>query len=166
MLRAPARNRVAAAGIGRKYPHGPCERRMQVALLHFNACMDSCGEAGTMKTFRLVVALLLLAGSPGVRAHSMLHASVPADGARVSVAPAALELSFGSDVRLIALRMSGADGVAVEVPSPSSRDAAREFRLPLPALAPQHYTVDWTVMGADTHRVSGSFAFDIGDPPR
>jgi methionine-rich copper-binding protein CopC len=115
-----------------------------------------------MKTIRFLIVLAMLVGSLTARAHSMLHASVPADGAQLPTAPAALELDFGSEVRLVALRVSGADGAPVDVQPPSAGEPARRFTLPMPALSPQHYTVEWTVMGADTHRVSGKFGFEVG----
>jgi methionine-rich copper-binding protein CopC len=115
-----------------------------------------------MKSLKLLLSSLLLLVSGVLRAHTHLEAAVPADGAVLKAAPAAIELTFGEDVQLLKVEVAGASGPVALDFAPSAT-ATKTFSLALPALAPSAYTVNWTVLGADGHRVDGHFAFTV-DP--
>lgn len=149
----------------------------EIGTKFVRAAAERCGRAGTIPSnmrrhphleirhvtaSRLFLAAALLAASVVVHAHTKLHASTPADGAVLTQAPAALALEFTGEVRLMSLRLSGADGVDVPLELPAAAQQARRFDVPLPTLPAQRYTVEWTVMGGDTHRAAGSFGFDVG----
>jgi len=117
-----------------------------------------------MTVSRMFLAAVLLAAAAVAQAHTKLAASTPADGAVLATAPAAIELEFTGEVRLVSLRVNGADGAAVPLELPAPGAAARRISVPLPPLPAQHYEVEWSVMGGDTHRAAGRFGFAIGSP--
>ena len=106
---------------------------------------------------RLLLPLLLL-GSTAF-AHTELAESVPVDGAVLTEAPPALELTFSADVQLLKLDITSAEGVALDLDFTPSATAARTFSIPLPALEPAPYAATWTIVGADGHRVEGELSF-------
>lgn len=118
-----------------------------------------------MNPVKLVLSSLLLLASGLLRAHTHLETSVPADGAVLSEGPATLELSFGDEVQLLRLGFTvvTATDDTVKPDFQPSATAAKTFSIPLPALASGAYTVSWTVLGADGHRIEGHFSFTI-DP--
>lgn len=102
-----------------------------------------------------------LACSAVLLAHSALTETFPADGATVNAAPEKLGLAFNEDVRLLRVSLSGEDSGAVETGFRPQASAAKQFSLALPALAEDSYTVEWTIMGSDSHRVEGNFSFTV-----
>jgi methionine-rich copper-binding protein CopC len=116
-----------------------------------------------MKSVKILLSSVLLLASGLLRAHTHLETAAPADGAVLHAAPATVELSFGEDVQLLKLDMADAAGAAQDIGFAPAAAAARSFSIPLPALAPSAYTVNWTVLGADGHRVEGHFGFTV-DP--
>ena len=108
---------------------------------------------------RLVRALLAAALGLGVPtpapAHSLLLESTPAADSTVAVAPPTLSLRFNNRVekRLSRLRLSTAHGELVRLATPASDGTADRLSVPLPALAPGAYRVEWQVLSADGHVV-------------
>lgn len=111
----------------------------------------------------LLMLLLALGHGAMVQAHTGLTRSVPADGARVAQSPAQLELAFSGDVRLVNIQVTDGNGAKVEVGASRSLTPARQFAISVPPLAPGRYKVDWMVMGGDSHKMSGSFSFFVGE---
>jgi methionine-rich copper-binding protein CopC len=105
----------------------------------------------------------LLLGSALLYAHTALKEATPADGAVLNLAPTSLELSFTGEVQLLKLDLATAAGAAQASGFKASAESASTYSIPLPALAPAAYEVNWTVLGADGHRVEGSFGFTV-DP--
>lgn len=116
-----------------------------------------------MKTAKRLLPFLLLLASGLLRAHTHLEAATPADGAVVNAAPATLELAFGEDVQLLKVDVTNAAGAVQDIGFAATATAAKTFSVALPALAPSAYTVNWTILGADGHRVEGHFGFTV-DP--
>ena len=116
---------------------------------------------------RLVGALLAAVLGLGVPtpapAHSLLLESTPAAGATVTVAPPTLSLRFNNRVEklLSRLRLSTAHGELVRLATPASDGTADRLSVPLPALAPGAYRVEWQVLSADGHVVRGRFTFQV-----
>lgn len=113
----------------------------------------------------LVTALLALA--PVAHAHAVLVASDPVDGSRLPSAPAAVQLTFDEPVRLIpgAVQVISATGARVSVDALLRSDGT-VVELPLrPGLSQGSYTAMWRVISADTHEVSGSISFGVGQDP-
>ena len=70
-----------------------------------------------------------------------------------------LELNFGMDVRLVKLRLIDSTDKPVSIGFSPMLEPTRGFSIPLPALKPDNYRVDWTAMGGDGHKMTGSFQF-------
>jgi methionine-rich copper-binding protein CopC len=120
-------------------------------------------EGLVMKRITLLLGSILLLASGLLRAHTHLETAIPADGAMLKTAPATLELSFGENVQLLKLDVANAAGAAQDIGFTAGASAAKTFSVAVPALAPSAYTVNWTVLGADGHRVEGHYSFTI-DP--
>lgn len=98
-------------------------------------------------------------------AHLGLSRSTPADGALVSIAPSVLRLEFTEAVeRTIArIRLLGPDGAEVRLSE--LRQPADSMNIVLAdvpnGLAPGAYAIEWRVVGADGHPVSGTIRFVV-----
>lgn len=120
----------------------------------------------TVRVF-LACALLVLGLAAGrAHAHAGLTASIPADGARLAAAPAAIELRFNEPVTPLRLRLVDAHGRTV-AGGDGLQGAPREILvLAVPRDLPDGaYVVAYRVISADTHPVSGAVAFVVGDVP-
>jgi methionine-rich copper-binding protein CopC len=113
---------------------------------------------------RSITLVLGLAIGLAVQAHTPLKSSAPAADASVAP-PKTIELSFGDEVRLTAVALTDAGGVAKHLDDVPSA-VGTEFTLAVhEPLAPGAYKVVWRAVGGDTHIVSGEFAFTVTAPP-
>ncbi|MPQ98408.1 copper resistance protein CopC [Modestobacter sp. I12A-02628] len=118
----------------------------------------------------LLLALLGLAGAVDVgtarpaSAHAVLADTTPAADARLDVAPTIVELRFSEAVSLGAgyARVLAAGGDRVD--TGSAAVAGDVLTVPLrTGLSEGSYVVTWRVVSADSHPVSGAYAFVVGD---
>ncbi|MEQ8315093.1 MAG: copper resistance protein CopC [Gammaproteobacteria bacterium] len=117
-----------------------------------------------MKWIRYTLYLLVLM-SGSAFSHTALKESFPAQGSELNVSPEQIQLSFTEEVRLLRLDVVAAldsSEKKVDIGFAPESVAKTEYSVPLPALSPGNYRVDWSVMGADSHPVQGSVAFSIG----
>ncbi|GAB7191420.1 hypothetical protein NUM3379_21270 [Kineococcus sp. NUM-3379] len=123
--------------------------------------------AGVRPLLTTAAALLALAlpAAPAA-AHDRLLSSDPADGAQLAAAPAAVVLTFSSEVLAVSPRVLVRDGsgAAVADAAPAVDGARVSAALP-PALAAGTYTVDWRVASGDGHPVEGTFSFAVTAGP-
>ncbi|MFJ4655900.1 copper resistance CopC/CopD family protein [Nocardia sp. NPDC088792] len=106
--------------------------------------------------------------APPAAAHAVLVASSPADGARVDRAPRQVTLTFDEAVGLIpgAERVIGLDGTRADTGETQLAEGGRTIVIVLrPALVNGTYSASWRVVSADTHIVSGSIRFGVGEAP-
>jgi len=113
------------------------------------------------------LATLLFAGGPA-SAHAQLEGSDPVAGEVLAGAPSAVTLTFGEPVEFAADAIQVLDDhlrlVTTGPVAAVDRDGSR-LRVALRSgLARGTYTVSWDVSSDDTHPVSGSFRFSIGEP--
>lgn len=104
---------------------------------------------------------------PPVR-HTTLEASSPARDTVLDVSPSELRLTFNErvDAQLATVRLLDAGGAAQPLGGLVRGDSAQEIVAAISApLAPGRYTVEWRVIGADGHPVSGDYAFTVEAPP-
>ncbi len=110
-----------------------------------------------------LAALLALPGAAG--AHAVLLTSTPADGAILTQAPMAVQLTFNEPVEAVGARLAviapNGEDFAVGAPTASGRTLSALVREGLPEGT---VTVAWSAISADGHRVSGAFAFSVGTP--
>jgi len=115
------------------------------------------------KASRLVVcALFAFMVSATAFAHTALNEATPANGAIVKEGPAHINLSFNGPVKLVKLELMG---VGHEMPTnfESNSEAQAAFMIETPGMHPGAFTVNWAVIGADGHTVTGSYSFTV-DP--
>lgn len=91
-------------------------------------------------------------------AMDMMH-SKPMDGAMVMEPTDRLEMMFDTDVRLMNVRVMDSSNKPVSIGFKPKEGHAMNYSVAVPTLKPDNYTVHWTAMGADGHRMSGSFQF-------
>jgi methionine-rich copper-binding protein CopC len=107
---------------------------------------------------RRFILLLLLAATPAF-AHAKLTGSEPAANAKVK-AVQTIRLTFAETLEPAFSGASLADATGKTIKVPSSVAGNAITLLPM-SLKPGRYTVSWHSVGRDTHRVTGSFSFDV-----
>jgi methionine-rich copper-binding protein CopC len=115
-------------------------------------CRAASGIAGVL--------LVLSAGMAD--AHSLLLAASPRAGSSVR-APERLTLRFNNRIekRLSRIRVVGERGAPHDLTVLVSGGAPDVIEAVLPALAPGRYGVEWQVLSADGHVVTGRFPFHV-----
>jgi methionine-rich copper-binding protein CopC len=111
-------------------------------------------------TFAIVAALYANIAS----AHAVLVSSNPANGSILSQPPREIRLSFNEaiEARFSSVRLTRSDGKNVQTGGSSSDPQKRsDLVVPLTPLQPGKYQVRWQATSADSHRVQGSFGFEI-----
>ena len=105
-----------------------------------------------------LILLMLLAASPAL-AHAKLIASDPPANAQVKTARL-IKLTFSETLEPAFSGAELTDAAGKTVPVSKSVGGATITLLPL-SLKPGAYKVNWHSVGHDTHRVSGSFGFQV-----
>jgi methionine-rich copper-binding protein CopC len=113
-----------------------------------------------MRKVMSAVMMSLLAST--VWAHAKLVSSDPANGAELTAAPKKLTLVFSDHAQVTAVTVTGKSGKPVAVKAPI--EVSKQFSLPLPALEPGKYLVEWRAAGHDGHAVTGKIAFSVVAP--
>jgi copper transport protein len=110
-----------------------------------------------------VLLVAVVVPSSAASAHAELAESTPASGERLVESPPEIALRFTESVELLedAVRLLDADGAAIEIGEPRADGAA--VTATVPSLPDGAYVVDWKVVSADGHPVSGAFTFTVGD---
>jgi methionine-rich copper-binding protein CopC len=105
---------------------------------------------------------LLAAGAP-VLAHSEFERAEPAAGSTVRPAPREVAIWFSQRLEpaLSSLTVRNAAGQRVE--AGKAQITGNVMRVPLKAIGPGSYKVDWRVLSVDTHRTRGSFNFRVAE---
>ncbi|ODT75359.1 MAG: hypothetical protein ABS76_34280 [Pelagibacterium sp. SCN 64-44] len=105
---------------------------------------------------------MLLAASPAV-AHSNVVSAVPAEQTEVS-APPAIEMTFNETVNLgfSTLNLIGPDGQDIPLGEATSIADGKGMAASVDAeLSPGTYTVNWTLLSPDGHKLEGSYSFTV-----
>jgi methionine-rich copper-binding protein CopC len=102
--------------------------------------------------------VLLFVGTGPADAHASLVSTSPADGSRISTAPATVELTFSEDVGSGFVAVTAPDGTKLKTSRAHISGAQVHADL---AASDQRgrYTVAYRVVSADGHPVSGAFTF-------
>jgi methionine-rich copper-binding protein CopC len=105
-----------------------------------------------------MVLLMLLGASPAF-AHAKLVASEPAAGAKIH-SPKLIRLLFSEDLEpaFSGASLIDAGGKTIQA---ASAVATRQIGLVPFTLKPGRYTVTWHSVGHDTHRITGTFSFEV-----
>ena len=112
--------------------------------------------------------LLLIPTAGSASAHARLEASDPPAGAVLTTPPTAVTLTFNEPVEVNDGAIEVFDDRFNRVDSghvTSTRPDRSQLQVGLPpGLARGTYTVSWHASSGDTHPVSGSFRFSVGEP--
>jgi methionine-rich copper-binding protein CopC len=116
-----------------------------------------------LKSFIAAGALLAFAAGPAF-AHAKLESSVPRAGSTVAGAPPALRLAFNEPLEapFSKIGLSGASGPVALPKAQVDKADPKVLAVPLPALAPGQYKVQWSTVTRDGHKVRGEFDFKVG----
>jgi methionine-rich copper-binding protein CopC len=122
-------------------------------------------HAGLAIAPALLLALSMLVSvsvSISVQAHSPMTSVTPADGARLTSAPATIEMRFRDPSRLIRFGLAAAeDGTDVALGDDHLMVEATDHTVSLPPLGAGSYVASWRAMGEDGHVIKGRFSFTI-----
>ncbi|HEY9555178.1 MAG TPA: copper resistance protein CopC [Acidimicrobiales bacterium] len=96
-------------------------------------------------------------------AHATLLSTVPTGDELLASVPDAVELRFDEPVEVLdgAVRVFGPDGERVDLARVEVKGA--ELSAPIDATQRGTYTVAWRVLSEDSHNLSGSFVFHVGE---
>jgi methionine-rich copper-binding protein CopC len=116
-----------------------------------------------MPGYRLAAICLALAlSAAGARAHAYLDHASPLVGSTVSAAPREVRLWFTQalEPQFSAAQLRSSAGAVVATGRVDPADP-KQLVIPVRALPPGKYKVDWKILSVDTHRTEGSFGFEV-----
>lgn len=118
-------------------------------------------SAPGLRWVHLVVGLFALLLVINAQAHAMLLDTSVADGANLATFPSELVLTFSEEVGLVdgGTTLHGNDLEPI-VLSPTSTDDI--VTIPLPQQGEGAYAIQWRVISADGHPISGTVRFTVG----
>ena len=95
-------------------------------------------------------------------AHANLVSSEPAKDAAVS-APKSITLHFSEalEMKVSGFKLTDIDGKPVAIKAVAAPDAKSLAATPAAPLAPGLYTISWTSMGDDAHKMTGTVSFSV-----
>ena len=111
---------------------------------------------------------ILVAGAAPASAHAVLQGSDPPADAALDASPKAVTLTFSENVSVEddAIRVIDTAGARVDDGHARSGESASQVVVGVDAgLASGTYVVSWRVVSADSHPISGAFAFGVGVTP-
>lgn len=115
-----------------------------------------------MKILSLLCGLALVAFGVTANAHAHLQKSSPAEGSVITTSPPNLVLNFSEAAKLTALSIQKGSEPEQKL-KPLSTTAAQQISVPLPALTPGIYSVNWRVVSDDGHMMAGVLHFTLAD---
>ena len=111
--------------------------------------------------FNSAVAILGLVLTFSASAHISLKQSTPAQEAMLMKSPEQLSLTFGGEVRLAKVIIKDEKNKSINFDFKPSATPSTDFNWSLPSLAQGTYTVKWTALGGDGHKMTGTFRFMV-----
>lgn len=115
-----------------------------------------------MRLLVAVIAFAFCAAAPNFAvAHSKKEATIPADGAVLSVAPSEIGISFDAPMRITLTTLKTLNGKEIPLARNDGMQPVTEFRATPESLAPGEYEVEWRGLAEDGHAMQGSFRFEI-----
>ncbi len=112
-----------------------------------------------MKHIKTILITLTIMIAFSATAHVGLEKATPAENTELKKSPQQLELVFSSPVRLIKAKLMNAEEQSINFSFTPSADANAQYAWELPTLKEGEYMVEWTILGQDGHKMSGSYQF-------
>ena len=110
---------------------------------------------------QLFLATVFSICATGLAAHSPLSATTPADQAVIAEAPSEIAMTFKGTIRLTRVVMTIDDQPGVDLDLSGHSGFTSDYAIPLPAMGPGSYVIDWRGLGSDGHALKGAFRFDV-----
>jgi methionine-rich copper-binding protein CopC len=126
----------------------------------------SChSEADMMRSMTmLTLALTLVVGTSTANAHALLERAQPQVGSSVQTAPRQVTLSFTQRLEPSFSSITVTDSSGQQVSADRASVSGTTMSVPLRAIGPGTYQVNWRALSVDTHTTEGSFSFTVGGP--
>ncbi|MFM0238551.1 copper resistance CopC family protein [Paraburkholderia phytofirmans] len=128
-----------------------------------NDTMKQARLRGTHAVAKLAALLAGLAFASAAFAHVFPQKQEPGAGATVA-SPAQVRVMFDGplEAAFSSLTVTDASGKQVNTEKAMVDEHQRALiTVPLPTLAPGHYTVHWVAVASDGHRTHGDYAFNV-----
>ena len=121
-------------------------------------------KAAQKHVLSMLFAATAMAGASTAWAHAGLQASVPEKDAEIAAAPKEITLQFNEKLEsaFSTAKLLDSTGKQVNVEKPTL-DASNPsvMKLPVPALSPGRYKVEYVGVGHDGHRRRGDYTFTV-----
>ena len=104
----------------------------------------------------------LLAINGSALAHTGIKTTEPANEEKLETAPKHLSLTFAGSVRLMKVILKDGDDKDLKIGFKPKVEASNSFEIAVPEIEIGEYTVSWTAMGKDGHKMTGDFSFMVG----
>ena len=112
---------------------------------------------------RPTLALAIALAATGLaHAHSDTETTTPADGATVRTIEA-IEIRFDDPMRVTRVVLTGPDGEVALEREGGLEPVTQVRALPVSALAPGAFTVEWRGLAVDGHPMQGGFGFTVAE---
>jgi len=123
----------------------------------------------TVKTaaVALVAVTIVWLAQPGtVSGHALILESVPRPDEALPPSPSRIVLRFNGLIERSLSRVAITNSNGGRLPlHPAAEGPPGHLILPVPALTPGSYTLEWRVLSADGHVTRGSFPFRVAPAP-
>ena len=110
---------------------------------------------------KILLAAAFAATASMAQAHSEKDGSLPADGAILDAAPAAIELRFKDGIRLTKVEVTHTQTGASALDLSDQTGFEKAFSLPMTPAGSGVYMIEWRGLGVDGHPMTGSFSFEV-----
>jgi copper transport protein len=111
-------------------------------------------------------AVLAISGATPALAHATVAGSDPADSSRLQAAPSKVTMTFSEDISVGAGFLRVVDSKGNTVSSGNAASNGRDVTVPMRSgLGDGSYIVSYRITSADSHPISGAYAFVVGDGP-
>jgi len=114
--------------------------------------------------YALTTTLVFCAAATLAEAHAMLDHASPRVGSTVNPAPKEVVLWFTQKLEpaFSTIEVRNEQGATVQAGKATVVGDRTQLRVPLKALPPGTYKVNWRVLSVDTHTTQGDFSFNVG----
>lgn len=115
-----------------------------------------------MKNLLKIVFTTAILFSAWANAHVGITSTTPTDGATLAESPTEISMNFSGQVRLAKVMLHSDDGKMHPIDFSMSMTPKAAYEIAVKNnLSPGGYTVYWTAMGGDSHKISGDFSFKV-----
>ncbi len=121
------------------------------------------------KILLLSLGLLVMLGifaPSGAQAHSQLIDSNPKPDEQLTKSPQVISLTFNGTIKSNddSIKLFDSQGKQISNKATTKAKSSSHIELELDPLEPSIYVVNWSVVSPDSHPISGTFTFTVGNP--